>query len=521
MASGKKQTESQLGIEAKKDTQFGEWYSEVVTKSEMLDYYDVSGCYILRPWSYNIWEHIKDFFDAEIKKMDVQNSYFPLFVSQSALEREKEHVEGFAPEVAWVTRSGKSDLKEPIAVRPTSETIMYPAFSRWIRSHRDLPLKLNQWSNVVRWEFKHPVPFLRTREFLWQEGHTAYATQPEADKEVMEILNLYRRVYEELLAVPVVTGRKTDKEKFAGGLYTTTVEAFIPTRGWGIQGGTSHCLGQNFSKMFQIEFEDDAGKKSFVWQNSWGITTRTIGVMVMVHGDNKGLVLPPRVAPIQVVIIPITAKGKEEFLNAKAKELLQTLKAAGVRVHLDDRSLYRPGWKYNHWELRGVPLRIEIGCKDIENQQVMAARRDTGEKFPIQWTELTSKVGDTLKAIQTSMFERAKSERDSHIVQVGKFDEFVPALDARNIVLAPWCGDTNCEEDIKERSGRTGASTAKDAAAESANEAVAAASAMNKVAGAKSLCIPFAHNEKPLAENTCCFACGKAATKTVLWGRSY
>jgi len=272
---------------------------------ELIEYYDISGCYILRPWAYSMWEQIKDFFDAEIKKQGVENCYFPLFVSAARLEAEKDHIEDFAPEVAWVTRSGQSELDVPIAVRPTSETVMYPVFANWIRSHRDLPMKINQWCNVVRWEFKHPTPFIRSREFLWQEGHTAFAGKAEADAEVRRILELYRRVYEELLAVPVVPGVKSEKEKFAGGLYTTTVEAFVPQTGRGIQGATSHCLGQNFAKMFQIEFENKTGGRSMPWQNSWGCTTRTIGVAIMVHGDDKGLVLPPRVAPQQVVVVTI------------------------------------------------------------------------------------------------------------------------------------------------------------------------------------------------------------------------
>ena len=297
--------ETGLGLNVSMEEDFGAWYSQVVVAGELIEYYDISGCYILRPWAYSIWERIKDFFDAEIKKQGVENCYFPLFVSAARLEAEKDHIEDFAPEVAWVTRSGQSELEVPIAVRPTSETVMYPVFANWIRSHRDLPMKINQWCNVVRWEFKHPTPFIRSREFLWQEGHTAFAGKSEADLEVRRILELYRRVYEELLAVPVVPGVKSEKEKFAGGLYTTTVEAFIPQTGRGIQGATSHCLGQNFAKMFQIEFENKTGGRSMPWQNSWGCTTRTIGVAIMVHGDDKGLVLPPRVAPQQVVVVTI------------------------------------------------------------------------------------------------------------------------------------------------------------------------------------------------------------------------
>ena len=369
-------------MEAKKEDNLPDWYAQVLTKAEMLEYYDVSGCYILRPWSFSIWEAIKDFFDAEIKKLGVQNCYFPIFVAKSALEKEKDHIADFAPEVAWVTKSGDTDLAEHIAVRPTSETVMYPAYAKWIQSYRDLPIKLNQWNNVVvstfiyillsmavnpqfvifstviisfiftffqRWEFKHPQPFLRTREFLWQEGHTAFATFNEAKEEVMVILDLYRRIYEELLAIPVVRGKKTEKEKFAGGDYTTTCEAYISAAGRAIQGATSHHLGQNFSKMFELTFENpESGEKEYVFQNSWGITTRTIGVMVMVHADNNGLVLPPRVAQLQVVIVPcgLTNKLKEEDrqkLYDECKDYERQLREAGVRVKADLRENYSPG----------------------------------------------------------------------------------------------------------------------------------------------------------------------------------
>ena len=302
---GDKKKESGLGLSVKREEDFGAWFSQVVVAGDLIDYYDISGCYILKPWAYAQWEYLKEFFDREIKALDVENCYFPMFVSASRLEAEKDHIEDFAPEVAWVTRSGNTELEVPIAVRPTSETVMYPHYAQWIRSHRDLPLRLNQWCNVVRWEFKHPTPFIRSREFLWQEGHTAYATKEECDVEVRQILELYRRVYEEYLAVPVVPGMKSDKEKFAGGLYTTTVEAYVPGSGRGVQGATSHCLGQNFAKMFNIEFEDSSGGKSLAWQNSWGFTTRTLGVCHMVHGDDDGLVLPPKVAPVQTIVIPI------------------------------------------------------------------------------------------------------------------------------------------------------------------------------------------------------------------------
>merc|ERR1712141_919810 len=330
---------TRLGMEAKKADNLADWYSQIIVKAELLEYYDVSGCYILRPWAYSIWELIQSFFDGEIKKLGVENCYFPIFVSHAALEKEKDHIEDFAPEVAWVTKSGDSEMAEPVAIRPTSETAMYPTFAKWIQSYRDLPLKLNQWNNVVRWEFKQPQPFLRSREFLWQEGHTAFATPEEARLEVDTILELYRRIYEELLAVPVICGRKTEKEKFAGGDYTMTTEAYIAASGRAIQGATSHHLGQNFSKMFEIVFEDPAtGEKKHVYQNSWGFTTRSLGVMVLVHGDDKGLILPPKSAPIQVVIVPcgvtVSLEESQRIALIDACKMIESeLKHGGIKVY--------------------------------------------------------------------------------------------------------------------------------------------------------------------------------------------
>jgi prolyl-tRNA synthetase len=333
--------ETQLGLSVTKEEDFSLWYTQVITLSEMIDYSDISGCYVLRPWAYFIWEQIQHYMDERLRQWGVKNSYFPMFVSQRALMTEKDHVEGFAPEVAWVTKSGETDLAEPIAVRPTSETIMYPFFSKWIRSHRDLPLEINQWCNVVRWEFKDATPFLRSREFLWQEGHTAHATYEEAQNRVLMALELYREVYEELLAVPVIKGAKTEMEKFAGGDQTTTVEAYINGSGRAIQGATSHNLGQNFGKMFKIAFEPASGGDRMIpWQTSWGLTTRTIGVAVMVHGDNKGLILPPRVAPIQVIILPIAKKDVEyESLLSYARGIEDQIRSVGIRVEIDERQV--------------------------------------------------------------------------------------------------------------------------------------------------------------------------------------
>merc|ERR550517_130238 len=350
------------------------------------------------------------------------------------------------------------DLAEPIAIRPTSETVMYPAYAKWIQSHRDLPLKLNQWNNVVRWEFKHPQPFLRTREFLWQEGHTAFATVNEAREEGMTILDLYRQIYEELLAIPVVRGRKTEKEKFAGGDYTTTTEAYISAAGRAIQGATSHHLGQNFSKMFDITFEDpESGEKKFVYQNSWGITTRTLGVLVMVHGDDKGLVLPPKCACVQVVIVPcgMTASLPEDEkakLIKVCKEYEATLVEAGVKVRGDYRDNYSPGWKFNHWELKGVPIRLEVGPKDVKADGFVAVRRDTGDKIKMSRSTAAKEITDLLDTIQTSMFAKAKSDMDSHLSVVEKWDAFLSALDNKHIIMAPFCGDEDCEDKIKDLS---------------------------------------------------------------------
>ncbi|KKK23559.1 hypothetical protein AOCH_004146 [Aspergillus ochraceoroseus] len=457
-----------IGIDVSKEEDFPGWYQQVLTKGDMLDYYDVSGCYILKPASYSIWEEIQQWFNERIKKMGVKNCSFPLFVSEDVLQREKDHIEGFAAEVAWVTHAGSTPLEKKIAIRPTSETVMYPYYAKWIRSHRDLPLKLNQWNSVVRWEFKHPQPFLRTREFLWQEGHTAHLTEQEAREEVLQILDLYALIYEELLAVPVVKGQKTEKEKFAGGLYTTTVEGYIPATGRGIQGGTSHGLGQNFSKMFGITVEDPSAKGDekkphlHVWQNSWGLSTRTLGVMVMIHSDNNGLVIPPRVAEIQTIVIPvgITAKTTAEDrdkLYAEIDALVSTLTAAGVRADSDKRDGYSPGWKFNDWELRGVPLRIEFGPGESAGNFVTVARRDIPGKegkSTIPIPELSTAVPTLLDTIHKDMFKRADDQYRSHRKLITSWDDFTPALNDKNICIIPHCLTEECEDQIKEMSAR-------------------------------------------------------------------
>jgi len=390
---------------------------------------------------------------------------------------------------------------------------MYPAFADWIRSHRDLPLKLNQWSNVVRWEFKDPTPFLRTREFLWQEGHTAHASFEDAEATVRQALELYRRVYEELLAVPVVPGYKTEKEKFAGGHSTTTVEAYVPVSGRAIQGATSHHLGQNFGKMFDINYQDEKGETQVVWQTSWGLTTRTIGVTIMVHGDDTGLVLPPRVAPLQCVIVPIHNKATPlEKLVPYCEQMLKALQAKDVRVKFDDRLIYNPGWKYAHWEQKGVPLRIEVGPRDLEKQGARLVVRFDGEKIDVAGDDLVDTVVAKLDEVQRRMFEKAREFRDEHLVKVTEWKDFVPNLEKHNLVLTPWCGGEHqdWEEWVKDKSREESlASRGQDGEDEKSATSVAA----------KTLCIPF--DQPELAEGTMCLASGLPATCWVMWGRSY
>jgi prolyl-tRNA synthetase len=515
-----------IGIDVSKEDDFPTWYQQVLTKGEMLDYYDVSGCFILKPSSYFVWETIQNWFNDKIKKMGVRNCSFPLFVSEDVLQREKDHIEGFAAEVAWVTHAGSTPLERKIAIRPTSETVMYPYYAKWIRSHRDLPLKLNQWNSVVRWEFKHPQPFLRTREFLWQEGHTAHLTEEGAAEEVMEILEHYAHVYEDLLAVPVVRGKKTEKEKFAGGYYTTTVEGYIPATGRGIQGGTSHCLGQNFSKMFGITVEDpnakpdEKGASLHVWQNSWGLSTRTIGVMVMIHSDNKGLVLPPRVAEIQTIIVPVgitkstTDEERAQIYNDCA-ELASKLTAVGIRAETDLRDGYSPGYKFNDWELRGVPLRLEFGPGEAKGGFVTAARRDIpgkDGKTTITLDTLTTAVPELLDTIHNDLYQRADDQFREHRKQITKWEEFTPLLNQKNVLLIPHCLTEACEDQIKDLSARK-------AEEDSGVPQDARAPSM----GAKSLCIPFDQPEGIEQGVTKCLnpQCTRLAEKWCMFGRSY
>jgi prolyl-tRNA synthetase len=472
-----------LGITIGKEENFSEWYNQVVLRAELADYSPVKGCMVIRPYGYEIWEKIQAFLDGKIKETGHKNAYFPLFIPENFFEREKEHVEGFSPEVAWVTHGGDTLLEEKLAVRPTSETIMYDMYSKWIRSWRDLPLLLNQWCNVVRWETKMTKLFMRTREFLWQEGHTAHATEEEADEEAGKMLNAYKAVYEYLLAVPVIPGKKTESEKFPGALYTLTLEALMPD-GRATQCGTTHNLGQRFAQVFNITFIDKDEQKKYVWQTSWGLSTRSVAIMIMVHSDDKGLVLPPRVAPIHVVVVPIIFQESKEEIMGMAHRVKEQL--SSFSVVLDDREEYTAGWKFNHWEVRGVPLRIEIGPRDVKAHQVVLVRRDTGEKCAIPVDNLKEKVKEMLDTIQEDLFVKARKFLELNTVDAQDYDELIKVIEEKKMVRANWCGSEACEAEIKE------------------------------VTGASSCCIPFDEN----ASGKCIY-CGKDAQFVVYFAKHY
>ena len=442
--------EKDVGITVKKAKDFNEWYNQVVVKSDMIDYSSVSGCIVFKPSSYEIWEKIQNIFNEKIKKTGHRNCYFPLFIPERLLMKEKEHVEGFTPEVAWVTKAGNKELDEKLAIRPTSETVMYESYAKWIRSWRDLPLLLNQWNNVIRWEFKHPKPFLRTREFLWQEGHTAHADEKDAEREVMQQLFEYIDLVENYMAIPVLAGKKTEKEKFAGADYTTAIESLMPD-GKGLQMGTSHMLGQNFAKPFEIKFVDKDEKEKYVWTTSWGLSTRTIGAVIMVHGDDKGLVLPPKIAPIQAVIIPIMFKDSKEEVVKKAKELSEKIESYGYNVVVDDREIYTPGWKFNNYEMKGIPLRIEIGPKDLKENKVVFVRRDNNEKVDVKIKDIEKTIESSLNDIQTNLFDKAKKFLKKSIVEVGDFEELLSAIKKKKLAFAEFCGNISCEDNIKDK----------------------------------------------------------------------
>ncbi|MDD6036017.1 MAG: proline--tRNA ligase [Lachnospiraceae bacterium] len=477
MAKEKKMVEAITSMEE----DFAQWYTDIVKKAELVEYSGIKGCMIIRPAGYAIWELIQKELDRRFKETGVENVYMPMFIPESLLNKEKDHVEGFAPEVAWVTHGGGEKLQERMCVRPTSETLFCDFYAKIIGSYRDLPKVYNQWCSVVRWE-KTTRPFLRSMEFLWQEGHTAHATAEEAEARTIQMLNLYADFCEEVLAIPMVRGRKTDKEKFAGAEATYTIEALMHD-GKALQSGTSHNFGDGFAKAFGIQYTDKDNKLQYVHQTSWGMTTRLIGAVIMVHGDNSGLVLPPAIAPIQAVIIPVR-QDKEGVLD-KAYELGNILKGFRVKVDDSDRS---PGWKFAEHEMRGVPLRIEIGPKDIEAKQAVIARRDTGEKLTVSLDELEAKVGELLTTMQKEMLERARVHRDAHTYSATNMDEMLDVAENKSgFIKAMWCGDVACEEALKEKAGVT------------------------------SRCMPFAQEE--IAKT--CVCCGKPAKTLVYWGKAY
>ena len=440
----------EFGITVSKSEDFSEWYTQVVIKSELADYAPVKGLIVLRPDGYSIWESIKESLDKKLKETGHRNGFLPILIPESLLGKEKKHFEGFNPEVFWVTHSGDSEIGDKLALRPTSETLAYSLFSKWIRSWRDLPLKINFWNSALRAEIKGTKPFLRTSEFLWQEGHTVHATKDEAEKEVADILELYKKTIEEELAVPVITGKKSEKDKFVGAIYTDTLESLMPD-GKALQMGTSHFLGENFSKPFDVKYLDDNNTETFAWQTSWGVSWRLIGGMIMTHGDDKGLVLPPKIAPIQVVIIPIYYSDDEKGnVIQKANQIRDDLSKINLRVHLDDREQLTPGFKFNDWEMKGIPIRIEIGPKDIAKNQLVLVKRHNQTKINIDINSFAEKISSELKNIQKEMFDAAKKILDERIVRVSEYQQFKEELENGKMIDCSWCGNQTCEDKIKE-----------------------------------------------------------------------
>ena len=443
----------EVGITTSKNDDFSEWYTQVVIKAELVDYAPVKGLIVLRPDGYSIWESIKESLDKKLKETGHRNGFLPVLIPESLLSKEKKHFEGFNPEVFWVTHSGDSEIGDRLALRPTSETLAYSLYSKWIKSWRDLPLKINFWNSALRAEITGTKPFLRTSEFLWQEGHTVHATQDEAENEVMEILNIYKKTIEEELAIPVITGKKSEKDKFVGAIYTTTLESLMPD-GKALQMGTSHFLGQNFSKPFDVKYLDENNNETFAWQTSWGVSWRLIGGMIMTHSDDKGLVLPPKVSPIQVVIIPIYySKEDREKMILEANKIKDSLSNNNVRVELDDRDNLTPGFKFNDWELKGIPIRIEIGPKDIEKNQVVMARRYNQTKDDISLDKVSETLNLELENIQQQMFVNAKKILDERVVRVSEYQQFKDELMSGKMIDCSWCGNQTCENKIKEETG--------------------------------------------------------------------
>ncbi len=462
---------------------FAQWYTDVVIKAELIDYSSVRGCMVIKPAGYALWENIQKELDARFKETGVENVYMPMFIPESLLQKEKDHVEGFAPEVAWVTHGGMEELPERLCVRPTSETLFCDFYAKEVESYRDLPKLYNQWCSVVRWE-KTTRPFLRSREFLWQEGHTAHATAEEAEERTKQMLNVYADFCEEVLAIPVIRGQKTDKEKFAGAESTYTIEAMMHD-GKALQSGTSHNFGDGFAKAFGIQYSDKNNQLQYVYQTSWGMSTRIIGAIIMTHGDDSGLVLPPRIAPTQVMIIPI--QQRKEGVLEKAEEIRKALAAAGIRVKTDD-SDKSPGWKFSEQEMRGIPIRVEIGPKDIEAGHAVLVRRDTREKVTVPFAHLAEETAKLLDAMQKDMLERAREHRDAHIYTAENYEEFKETINNKpGFVKMMWCGDEACENKIKEDTTAT------------------------------SRCMPFAQEHI----GDVCPVCGRPAKAMVIWGKAY
>ena len=473
-----------------KSVDFSQWYVDVIRKTDMADYTTIKGCMVIKPYGYAIWENIKSALDRRIKATGHQNAYFPLFVPESLLKLEAEHVKGFAPEVAWVTHGGDEPLEERLAIRPTSEAIICSIYARWVQSYRDLPILINQWANIVRWE-KVTRLFLRTTEFLWQEGHTCHRTYEEAQEETLRMLGVYKEFVETELALPVICGEKTESEKFAGAQKTYCIEALMAD-GKSLQAGTSHNLGQHFARVFGIKFLDEDQTEKYVWQTSWGVSTRLIGGVVMAHGDDSGLVLPPRIAPIQLIFVPIYTTATQDTVLQKVKTLnSQILKFSNsqIRSEPDFRDTYTPGWKFNEWEMKGVPLRAEVGPKDIQKKQVVLVRRDTHEKIIVPEEDLTEKVVTLLREIQEGIYSKALAFREEHTTRTDRFEEFKEVLETKKgFLISGWCGSPECEEKVKEETKAT------------------------------IRCIPSEGNNQVEGH---CVACGKPAQKKAYFARSY
>lgn len=438
-----------VGITVSKEEDFSEWYTQVVLKAKLADYAPVKGLIVLRPDGYSIWESLRNTFDKKFSKSGIRNGFLPILIPESLLGKEQKHFAGFNPEVFWVTHSGENEIGDRLALRPTSETLAYTLYSKWIQSWRDLPLKINFWNTALRAEIKATKPFLRTSEFLWQEGHTVHATKEEAEEEVMKILEIYKTTVEEELAIPVVTGKKSEKEKFVGAVYTTTMESIMPD-GKALQMGTSHFLGQNFSIPFEVKFADKDNIEHFAWQTSWGVSWRLIGAMIMMHGDEKGLVLPPKVAPIQIVIVPIYKSDEiRQKILQKACEIKNTLEAADLRVHIDDRIGLTPGYKFNDWELKGIPVRMEIGPKDLEKNSIVVVKRHNKEKTSMSITDVTT-ISQVLNNIQKEMLDKAKEQSVKSTAEVLEYSDFKARIGNGGFFKAFWCGKQECEEKVKE-----------------------------------------------------------------------